>query len=234
MAKIIGAAIIAGGGGSQYPKLRGTWVFNATLSDPSFLGLAAYDVPIQATSNSLDITAMRFELNTGTDAMQILYMLTDSSVNAYGSTDDTWTNAAYRVITFTTPFKRDINPDFYDWFVSNAVRKKGNVVVNITKSGNYKLWKVDGVKYNSAQTLSLNYGDTITITGSNPMYYGNAITLNGTTVNSTSAGKTQNPYNLLLIDDVYNMDLYGYYGHTSGTPTSTILYGTCKITSSNN
>lgn len=89
-----------------------------------FLGGAAYDVPIQATSNSLDITAMRFELNTGTDAMQILYMLTGSSVSAYGSTKDTWTNAAYRVITFTTPFKRDTNPDFYDWFVGNAKEVK--------------------------------------------------------------------------------------------------------------
>ena len=164
------------------------------------------------------------------------YQASDGSgvIGVYNLTDNVWGSSSYRVITFTTPVKRDTNPDFYDWFVSNAVRKKGNVVINITKSGNYNLWKVDGVEYDSAQTLHLNYGDTITITGSNPMYYGNAITLNGTTVDSTSAGKTQNPYNLLLIDDVYNMDLYGYYGHTSGMPRYTILYGTCKITSSNN
>lgn len=235
MAKIIGAAIIAGGG-SQYPKLKGTWVFNSVITQPNF----GNNVDVNFTSNSQTLGRIHHD---GGGYATLKYSggagVAGDPFVVYTYTDDdtpvnTWTNAAYRVITFTTPFKRDTNPEFYDWFVSNAVRKKGNVVVNITKSGNYKLWKVDGVKYNSAQTLSLNYGDTITITGSNPMYYGNAITLNGTTVNSTSAGKTQNPYNLLLIDDVYNMDLYGYYGHTSGTPTSTILYGTCKITSSNN
>ena len=42
-----------------------------------------------------------------------------------GETKNEWLNQARRVITFTTPVKRDTNPDFYDWFVSNAVRGGG-------------------------------------------------------------------------------------------------------------
>ena len=103
-------------------SLSGTWVFNSTLSNPSFLSYTPQDVSIQASSNSLDITAMRFEISTATDAMQIIYMLPGSSVSAYGSTEGIWTNQAYRVITFTEPFKRENNAAFYDWFINNATR----------------------------------------------------------------------------------------------------------------
>lgn len=103
-------------------SLSGTWVFNSTLGNPSFLSYTPQDVSIQASSNSLDITAMRFEISTATDAMQILYMLPGSSVSAYGSTESIWTNQAYRVITFTEPFKRENNVAFYDWFINNATR----------------------------------------------------------------------------------------------------------------
>lgn len=103
-------------------SLSGTWVFNSTLGNPSFLSYTPQDVSIQASSNSLDITAMRFEISTATDAMQILYMLPGSSVSAYGSTEGIWTNQAYRVITFTEPFKRENNAAFYDWFINNATR----------------------------------------------------------------------------------------------------------------
>lgn len=103
-------------------SLSGTWVFNSTLGNPSFLSYTPQDVSIQASSNSLDITAMRFEISTATDAMQITYMLPGSSVSAYGSTESIWTNQAYRVITFTEPFKRENNVAFYDWFINNATR----------------------------------------------------------------------------------------------------------------
>ena len=103
-------------------SLSGTWVFNSTLGNPSFLSYTPQDVSIQASSNSLDITAMRFEISTATDAMQILYMLPGSSLSAYGSTESIWTNQAYRVITFTEPFKRENNVAFYDWFINNATR----------------------------------------------------------------------------------------------------------------
>lgn len=106
-------------------SLSGTWVFNSTLGNPSFLSYTPQDVSIQASSNSLDITAMRFEISTATDAMQILYMLPGSSVSAYDSTESIWTNQAYRVITFTEPFKRENNVAFYDWFINNATRGGG-------------------------------------------------------------------------------------------------------------
>lgn len=107
-------------------SLSGTWVFNSILGNPSFLSYTPQDVSIQASSNSLDITAMRFEISTATDAMQILYMLPGSSVSAYGSTEGIWTNQAYRVLTFTEPFKRENNAAFYDWFINNATRGGGN------------------------------------------------------------------------------------------------------------
>lgn len=101
--------------------LTGTWVFNETLSNPSFLSYPTpKDVSIQASSNSLDITAMRFEISTATDAMEILYMLPGSSVSAYGSTEGIWTNQAYRVITFTQPVQYEGNEEFVRWFVDNA------------------------------------------------------------------------------------------------------------------
>lgn len=100
--------------------LTGTWVFNETLSNPSFLSYTPQDVSIQASSNSLDITAMRFEISTATDAMQILYMLPGSSVSAYGSTEGIWTNQAYRTITFTQPVQYQDNEEFVRWFVDNA------------------------------------------------------------------------------------------------------------------
>lgn len=103
--------------------LTGTWVFNATLSDPSFLSVTAYDVPIMATSNSFDMTAMRFEINTGTDKMEILYMQSNHSMDAYGSEESVlWTDAGYRVITFTKPVQYAGNEAFIKWFTANAIQ----------------------------------------------------------------------------------------------------------------
>lgn len=52
---------------------------------------------------------------TGDPFVVYTYTNDDTPVN-------TWTNQAYRVITFTEPFKRENNAPFYDWFINNATR----------------------------------------------------------------------------------------------------------------
>lgn len=100
--------------------LEGTWVFNETLSNPSFLSQTAHNVSIQANSNSHDITAMRFELRNDTGAMEISYVVPGG--NSFSAYHETWTNAAYRAITFTEPVKYYGNEEFVRWFVDNAVQ----------------------------------------------------------------------------------------------------------------
>ena len=99
--------------------LTGTWVFNSTLSNPSFLSQTAHNVSIQANSNSHDITAMRFELRNDTGAMEISYVVPGG--NSFSAYHKTWTNAAYRIITFTQPVQYQGNEGFVRWFVDNAV-----------------------------------------------------------------------------------------------------------------
>lgn len=112
MAKIIGAAIIAGGGGSEYPRLKGTWVFNSTLTSMNWSGTALNGV-IHYLCNGVEYNDISW------DADAFIY---GNSFEAYNRETDRWNNEAYRVITFTEPFERWYHAPFYDWFVSNAVR----------------------------------------------------------------------------------------------------------------
>lgn len=110
--------------------LTGTWVFNETLSNPSFLSQTAHNVSIQANSNSQDITAMRFELRNDTGAMEISYVVPGG--NSFSAYHETWRNAAYRVITFTEPVQYQGNEEFVRWFVDNvtppSIIEKGTYV----------------------------------------------------------------------------------------------------------
>lgn len=105
--------------------LTGTWVFNGTLSNPSFLSQTAHNVSIQANSNSQDITAMRFELRNDTGAMEISYVVPGG--NSFTAYHQTWRNQAYRIITFTQPVQYEGNEEFVRWFVDNAVPVDGGI-----------------------------------------------------------------------------------------------------------
>ena len=105
--------------------ITGTWVFNSTLSNPSFLSQTAHNVSMQANSNSHDITAMRFELRNDTGAMQISYVVPGG--NSFSAYHKTWTNAAYRAITFTQPVQYEGNEAFVRWFIDNAVPVDGGI-----------------------------------------------------------------------------------------------------------
>lgn len=105
--------------------LTGTWVFNSTLSNPSFLSQTVYNVSIQANSNSHDITAMRFELRNDTGAMEISYVVQGG--NSFSAYHQTWKNQSYRIITFTQPVQYEGNEAFVRWFVDNAVPVDGGI-----------------------------------------------------------------------------------------------------------
>lgn len=93
--------------------LEGTWVFNATPSDPSGLGSATIVWPVNFKCSSSGIssiiTSITLSLNSATDKLQMTYTgypegTSSSNVSSfvvYGSTAGTWVNQAYRAITFT-------------------------------------------------------------------------------------------------------------------------------------
>lgn len=122
MSKIIGNAILAGGG-SEYPRLKGTWVFNATpgWSTAPFTQTST-GTSVEFSSNGTSYTKMYGwqELST----WNVTYGTDAAIQQAAVYSDGTWTNTAYRVITFTKPVKRKGNEAFYDWFVSNAKEVK--------------------------------------------------------------------------------------------------------------
>ena len=127
--------------------LTGTWVFNETLSNPSFLSQTAHNVSIQANSNSQDITAMRFELRNDTGAMEISYVVPGG--NSFSAYHETWRNAAYRAITFTEPVQYQGNEEFVRWFVDNAVPVDGGI--------NYLL--NDSIRGTTSYTINANSYD---------------------------------------------------------------------------
>lgn len=120
MSKIIGNAILAGG--SEYPRLKGTWVFNTTLSESATKGTTITgNVEFTSDSTSYATMTINYGSSYGTSGYSISDIQYDTTqVNNAA----TWANQAYRVITFTAPVKREGNEAFYDWFVSNAKRVK--------------------------------------------------------------------------------------------------------------
>lgn len=103
-------------------SLTGTWVFNSALGAwPSSLN----NTNLYTTFESNGTTYPTFNFTYGTTTGLYYNSTLAYTLASGGELVTTWANTAYRVITFTTPFKRDTNPDFYDWFVSNAVYAKG-------------------------------------------------------------------------------------------------------------
>lgn len=102
-------------------SLTGTWVFNSALGAwPSSLN----NTNLYTTFESNGTTYPTFNFTYGTTTGLYYNSTLAYTLASGGELVSTWANTAYRVITFTTPFKRDTNPEFYDWFVSNSVQQQ--------------------------------------------------------------------------------------------------------------
>lgn len=91
--------------------LEGTWVFNNTLT---------------AWPTSLNNTSVNVRcVSNGSPFENFDFVNGDSSSIKYGTTTvktTSWSDAAYRIVTFAFPFDGTDNLAFYDWFVTNAIK----------------------------------------------------------------------------------------------------------------
>lgn len=150
--------------------ISGTWVFNNPLSESATKGRTITG-NVEFVSNNVAYTSMT--INYGSSMGENGYDISDMSydttkVNNVG----TWTNQAYRTITFTDT--QMVPKDFYQWFIANArpFLAKGKTLNEYT-------WEEIRMisDANKAEEYGFKAGDTksITING----------TIGNTTVNQT-------------------------------------------------
>lgn len=91
--------------------LEGTWVFNNTLTT----------WPTSLNNTSINVRCV----SNGSPFENFDFVNGDSSSINYGTTTvktTSWSDAAYRIVTFAFPFDGTDNLVFYDWFVTNAIK----------------------------------------------------------------------------------------------------------------
>ena len=91
--------------------VSGTWKFNETISIPSDFAETTLNVNFTSNSNSYD--QIYFELKA-------MHYYGDTYSAIYDVSSGTWTNQAYRTITFDGT--QTVSKEFYEWFVANAVQ----------------------------------------------------------------------------------------------------------------
>ena len=91
--------------------VSGTWYFNETISIPSDFAETTLNVNFTSNSNSYD--QIYFELKA-------MHYYGDTYSAIYDVSSGTWTNQAYRTITFDGT--QTVSKEFYEWFVANAVQ----------------------------------------------------------------------------------------------------------------
>lgn len=155
--------------------LKGTWVFNSTLSNvtTNLWGNANF------TCNDALFKAMGYD----PASRAFGYQASDGSgvIGIYNLTDNVWSSSSYRTITFTKPVKYEGNEDFVKWFIANAkpLPNKGKTLNEYTWDEISRISLADkateyGFKVGDAKEVTLNgsvgYGSTAR-TFSNQKYW---------------------------------------------------------------
>lgn len=158
-----------------------TWVLNDEPDSGSNLNKTA----INFTSNGQSFVAI--EGNTSNTGPQSLYYYTDSTSHTAVREFGTWSNDAYKTITFDTAPTGDL----LTWLQANGTKQGGTVTHNLTwNTGKYYIIKVnDTVVFNQTNNINVtqpyvfNEGDVINIDNDDSV--GNII-INDTTYSSIS------------------------------------------------
>lgn len=103
-------------GGQTNPKLTGTWLFNEKLSATT----TTFTVLAYFSNQSTEYTSMSLSI-TGLALTKRLFYINDGGTTTVFQ--NSWLSDDYRTITFTQPFFREANADFYDWFIANATKQ---------------------------------------------------------------------------------------------------------------
>ena len=214
--------------------LEGTWVFNNMLTAwPTSLNNTSVNVRCASNGSLFE----NFDFVNG-----------DSSSIKYGTTTvktTSWSDAAYRIITFILPFDGTDNLAFYDWFVINAIKSdclnwKLNPSILCSTTTTYPASTVNAGKQipkNSCRPLIQN----VSFTFSGTQY--NEISVSGTYYRGTERRQgniysyTETRMHLSAFGSTTLVTLgTGSSKRYQQTPTSTIRYPSgntsCSITTS--
>lgn len=151
--------------------LEGTWVFNNTLTAwPTSLNNTSISVACISNSKPFE----NFDFVNG-----------DSSSIKYGTTTvkaTSWSDVAYRIVTFALPFDGTDNLAFYDWFVTNAIKSD---CLN---------WKLNpSIECSTTTTYpasTVNAGKQIPKSSCSPLIQNVSFTVSGTQYNEISVSGT--------------------------------------------
>lgn len=151
--------------------LEGTWVFNNTLTAwPTSLNNTS--ISVACVSNSKPFENLDFVNG-------------DSSSIKYGTTTvktTSWSDVAYRIVTFALPFDGTDNLAFYDWFVTNAIK---------SDCLNWKLNPSIGCSTTTTYPAStVNASKQILKSSCSPLIQNVSFTVNGTQYNEISVSGT--------------------------------------------
>ena len=180
--------------------LEGTWVFNNTL---------------MAWPTSLNNTSVNMKcVSNGSPFENFDFVNGDSSSIKYGTTTvktTSWSDAAYRIVTFAFPFDGTDNLAFYDWFVTNAIKSD---CLN---------WKLNpSIKCSTTTTYPQSTSSaikTISKSSCSPLIQNVSFTVNGT------------QYNEIAVSGSYKRGMRGSQGirFTQTTMTLSIYNNTTSL-----
>ena len=136
--------------------LTGTWVFNETLNSVT----SSLWGNVNFTCSNASFKAMGYD----PASKAFGYQASDGSgvIGIYNLTDNVWTNAAYRTITFTKLVKYEGNEEFVKWFTDNAQPSATlSLDMNWSDSGFDAVW----LSSNSPPFLTYTSSNGTTATG---------------------------------------------------------------------